>query len=223
MSVIWPRALLRPRDASIDIAPATIAGPAALSGFRQAVASPAGLWSIRYHGFIVASPVQRKVWRALAAQIEGRATPIVLPVWDRSDLRPASGGAAAVAPHGDGALMSDGSGFASAATSVVLASAVARGAVRMTTTTVIGGAIEPGMHFSVGLRLYRVKAIEAAAGASTTFTFWPRARDTMLAGAEAVFDQPVCKVRLADDAGLDLMLDHGRHAFPDVAFIEDVS
>lgn len=220
MTVYWPRGLLVPRHASINPAPATVAGVASLSGFRQAVASPAGVWLIVYDAIKVGQ-AQRLLWRALAAQIEGRANPIILPVYDREDLRPLGTAAAATAAHGDGAVHGDGTHYRSRRTQVVAAVAAARGAVRLTTTTLLGATLHPGQHFSIGQRLYRIKAVEALSGANTTFTFWPPAREAILAGAEIEFDEPVCKVRLAEDGGMDLALDTGRHAFPSLTFIED--
>lgn len=222
MTVYWPRGILVPRHAHINPAPATVAGVAALSGFRQAVASPAAVWSIAYDAIRVGQD-QRLVWRALAAQIEGRASPIVLPIYDRADMRPLGASVALTAPHGDNAAHDDNAPYVSRRSQVLAAGAAARGASRLTATTILGAALEPGQHFSIGHRLYRIKAIEAVVGASTTVTFWPTAREAILAGAELEFDEPVCKVRLAEDSGMDLALDTGRHAFPSVAFIEDPS
>jgi hypothetical protein len=91
----------------------------------------------------------------------------------------------------------------------------------MTIDMHVGAGPEPGQHVSIGLRLYRIKSIVNVTGNRTTCTFWPPAREDILAGAECEFDKPVCKVRLIDDAGLDLTLDTGRHGFPSITFIED--
>lgn len=219
--VIWPRSLLQPHSGAPNMAPATIAGPAALSGDRQTVASPAAVWVFKYEAIRVRQ-AQVLLWRALAAQVEGRTTPILLPVYDRDRNRPLGVAAGVATGHGDGSTFGDGSSYASNRAQFLAAAAVARGAIRMTATKILGTALEPGQHFSVGYRLYRIKAIEAVAGADTTFTFWPPAREAIIAGSEMEFDAPVCKVRLTDDRGLDLDPELGRHAFPTVSFMEDV-
>jgi len=219
--VHWPRRLLRPANASINPAPATVAGVAALSGFRQAVSSPAGVWAITYDRIIVASRAQRLTLRAIAALVEGRATPIVLPVYDREELRPIDPSIDASATHDDGSTHDDGTGYGARRAQILVDGAVALGANQMTTETVLGETIEPGMHFSVGHRLYRVRSIVETDGASTTFKFWPIAREAIPDGAELEFDEPVCLVRLAEDGGLDLALENGRHGFPSISFVED--
>jgi hypothetical protein len=219
--VIWPRSVLRPRNVAINVAPATVAGAAALSGFRQAVSSPAGVWAIRFDGLVVTSRAAKLCLRALGALVEGRSTPIVLPVYDREDLRPVDPSLDASAPHSDGSMHDDGTGYGAVRAQIVVDGAVALGANQMTTETIVGETIEPGMHFSAGHRLYRVRSIVETDGANTTFTFWPIAREAILDGAELEFDEPVCLVRLAEDAGLDFSLDAGLHGFPSIAFIED--
>nr|WP_323130860.1 hypothetical protein [Sinorhizobium medicae] len=53
-------------------------------------------------------------------------------------------------------------------------------------------------------------------------TFRPPARETTVAGQRVELDDPVCRMRLASDAEMDLPLDYGRWSFPTVNFIEDV-
>lgn len=220
MIIYWPRGILKPRHAPADPAPATIAGPAALSGFRQVVGSPAAVWSIAYNQISVSGNAV-KIWRALAAQIGGRANSIVIPIYDRERLRLVGIDEIDDEPHGDGEPLSDGAEYTSHRTHVIATADVARGAIRMTVETILGGEIEPGHQYSIGHRLYRVMAIEAVDGAETTFTFWPTARDAIIAGAELEFDLPVCKVRLLADDAMNLALENGRNGFASIAFIED--
>ncbi len=223
MTVHWPRALLKPRKCDPNVAPASVAGPVSLSGYRQSVTSPAGVWSIRYDTVVVASVAQRLTWRALAAQILGRTTPVVVPVYDRRELTPVIDGAGGLSPHSDGATHSDGSMYVTAGASVVVNGVVARGAVAMRLTVITGAAIQAGMHFSIGQRLYRVASITSSAsgGTDVRLRFWPPAREGIIDGAEVDFAAPVCKCRLDSAAGLDLDLDHGRHGFPSITWIED--
>jgi len=220
VTVIWPSAILKPRHVSIVPAHATTAGPVALSGYRQAVESPAGVWSATMSGFRIVSPAEIKMWRALSVQIKGRVTPVVVPVFDRDELLPIIGPPGYV-PHSDGSTHSDGTLYRTGRAQVITDQVVARGAVSMRVELISAAAIEPGMHFSVGHRLYRVESITAIAGSKTTMRFWPMAREAMIAGAELDFDTPVCKVRFVDDGVMDHVLDHGRTSFPQIRCIED--
>lgn len=220
--VIWPRSLFPPRHVAINPAPVTLSGPVSLSGFRQAIASPAAVWAIKYDLMRVTQS-GRLPWRALAAQIEGRATPIVLPVYDREQLRPLAALASGGVTHSDGSSLSDGSLYRGGRVQVIAAAAAVAGAATLDVERIASGTLRPGMHFSIGLRLYRIKSVLSASGAMATLGIWPTLREAVLAGAELEFDEPVCKVRLADDGGLDLTLDTGRHALPSVSFIEDPS
>lgn len=219
--VYWPRRLLVPRVSAINPAPATVGGPASLSGFRQAIASPAAVWSIRYEGIPVGSVAQRHIMRALAAQIDGRATPIALPVYDLEELRPLGTTTPATAPHDDDAAFGDDTLYGSSRAQVVAAAPAARGASQLTVTTILAAALQAGQHFSIGLRLYRIKSIEAVAGANTTFKLWPPLREAVIADAELEFDEPVVKARLVSDGALDLALAMGAHGVVSAAFLED--
>lgn len=219
--VIWPRALLRPRTTAINIAPATVAGAASLSGFRQAVSSPAGVWSITYGGLVVTSRNQRLTLRALAALVEGRSTPIVLPVFDREELRPIDPDAEADATHDDGSSFDDGSIYDGARVHVISTGALVRGATIVEFELIDGEMPEPGQHFSIANRLYRIKSIIGTSGAVRGVYVWPPLRDDVAEGATFEFDEPVCLVRLAEDKGLDLALEYGSHGFPSISFVED--
>lgn len=221
MSVVWPRKVLIPRNAAVDAAPQTLAGPPALSGFRQTIASPAAVWLITYEQIPVVTAAARLCWRALQALIEGRATQIILPVWDRDELKPLALLDDAPSPHSDGAYFSDGSGYLTWRSHVVLTASIIRGATQLSCQRIAGPALQPGQHFSIADRLYRVARIISESGSTATLTIWPPAREAANTGAVLNFDHPRATVRLVEDKGLDLNLSLGRNAAPTVRFIED--
>ena len=221
MSVVWPRKVLIPRNAAIDAAPQTTAGPTALSGFRQTIASPAAVWLITYEQIPVVTINDRLAWRALQVLIEGRATQIILPVFDRDELKPLAFASDLAGPHGDGAYFSDGSGYLTWRSHVVLTASIIRGATQLTAQRIAGPALQPGQHFSIADRLYRIARVVSESGATATLTFWPPAREAASTGAVLNFETPRVTVRLVDDKGLDLNLGLGRNAAPTVRFIED--
>lgn len=221
--ITWPRTTLVPRECNLDIEPQGVAGPPSLSGFRQTVSSPAAAWRIRYVGINVHRPALVLLWRALAARMEGRAARIVLPVHDRRELRPFPDGEGPIdpLPHSDGTYFSDGTGYDQTVINVRLAAALA---LRDTTASVLlyhAGTIQPGMHFSIGERLYRVTAVTPGEGIAATIEFLPPARESAGPGAVLEFEYPVCRVRLAAENGMSLALAVGRHGMASVDFFED--
>lgn len=231
--VYWPRSpLIKPRAISVDVAPRSVAGPPSLYGQDQVVASSAGLWSITYHDILARGPKGVLLWRALAAQIQGRLNPIVLPVFERPARTPAgtlaatADIAAAFVPHSDGAAHGDGALYASSAgVDATVVGAVARGQVTWLLDVVGAQPLDAGMHFSVGHRLYRVAAVLETAGTVSNITAWPPAREAVVSGAVAEMARPVCKVRLAGDRELNEKIVHeNRHGeIGGVSFIEDLS
>lgn len=221
--IVWPRDLLRPRSVAVDSAPRTTGGAASLSGITQAVAVPAGVWTIRYDKFPVLTPDRVLAWRALAAQIEGRANRVVVPVWASVLMRDPPADPDPVA-HDDGAFFSDGSGYLGSPFDITVAAA-ALGATAVTLAVARAPVeIAAGQDFSIGLRLYRIAALEDAGdGVHFAATVWPPLRDDVPAGSVAEFWRPVCQCRLASDKEMALPLDLGRFGTPSVSFIEDPS
>jgi hypothetical protein len=220
--IIWPRTVLPPRSAQADPLPVTTSGPASLSGVRQVVAAPAAVWVITLQSIPVASVAQRLTFRALGAQIQGRANPVLVPVFDRVELRGSGSGVTYTAPHSDDSSHSDGSLYASGGSQAVVAAAASMGDVALSVTIVLGS-LEAGQHLSIGNRLYRVARVDAVSGSTLDLIVWPPLRDDVVAGSEIELDNPVCKCRLYDDAGMNVTLEYGRTAFPTVKFLEDIT
>ncbi|MDE4556455.1 hypothetical protein [Sinorhizobium meliloti] len=80
MTLRWPLDILPPREIVADIAPRSMAAPAAVSGVQQVVASDAGLWKVALGGIPVVNGNAVLTWRAIAATLEGRIQPILVPL-----------------------------------------------------------------------------------------------------------------------------------------------
>ncbi|MER9135112.1 hypothetical protein NKI20_02215 [Mesorhizobium sp. M0830] len=226
MTIRWPEEVLRPTNVSFDLDSRSLAGPASVSGATQVVASDAGIWKATFGNVVVKSRQAVLAHRAIAALLEGRLGSILIPLC--RGYGPSSGAVLsadeealfAEVPHSDDALFDDGTGYVGSLTNVV---AAANAAVRATTITATvtyaADSIQPGQHFSIGERLYRIRTYDAGTG---VMTIRPPLREAITAGDHLEFDDPVCKMRLAQDDGLDLELAMRRFSSPSVSFIEDV-
>lgn len=221
----WP-STLTPQNVAFDIAPRTLAAPSSISGITQVVASDAGIWKATLGEIDIRRREQILAFRAIGVRLEGRLNPIVVPLcgaWQPRPPGPADGSSLlAAVPHSDEAFFSDGSGYVGIVNSVSLADALA---VRATTADIVidaGGTIEPGQHFSIGNRLYRIRSVDYTSETEATITFRPPLREAADAGAALEFDDPVCLMRLATDNEMDLELALHRYGSPTVTFLEAV-
>jgi hypothetical protein len=225
-AIRWPDEVLRPTNVAFDLDSRSLAGPASVSGATQVVASEAGIWKATYGNIVVKSRRAVLAHRAIAALLEGRLGSILVPLC--RGYGPSSGAVLtadeealfAQVPHSDDALFDDDTGYVGSLTDVVLAAdAAVRATTLMVTVNYAADDIQPGMHFSLGERLYRVRTFDADTG---TMTIRPPLREAVTAGDVLNFDDPVCRMRLANDDGLDLELALRRFSSPSVQFIEDL-
>lgn len=217
---LWPIEVLPPRNLALDIAPRSLAAPSSVSGVTQVVSSDAGIWKITYDAVPVVDEQRVKAWRAIANLLEGRLGSILVPI--TRFYQPVPEGAEPLydqLPHSDDSFFDDDTGYVGRVIDVVTVGTMALRAVSGTVAVNYAGQIEPGQHFSVGERLYRVRSFDADTG---TITFRPPLREAVPAGTNLEFDSPVCRMRLASDDAMDLNLELGRFGFPTVQFIEDL-
>lgn len=216
--IFWPPALC-PAKIAINPKAVSVRGPTSLSGFRQSVVSPAGVWSIKYVDIPL---IKEKInlWRAIAAQAEGSSGVLVVPAYDYSVLSLPGETGLLEATHDDTTTFSDGSSYVSDATQVVALAAASAGSTAVNVVVICGGTITPGMYFSIGYNLYIVKKLEQLTSTGYTLHFWPMARIDIVAGTELRFSTPVCKVQLANDDSMPLEIELGCHAHPSVEFVE---
>lgn len=219
--IYWP-ALFCPMTPVITVVSRSVLGPATLTGAQQAVASPAGAWRVAFEGIPLHTDARIEAWRALEVMIDGRSNQIVVPLNQRDASVPllAPGTTSASVPHGDDALFSDDTGYLQslAAADVVTAADMGATSLRLAATTV--SALRPGMMFSIVNRLYRIRAVETAAGVSEV-SLWPPLRDDVPAGEQAEFKRLTCTMRLAEDGAMSTPLLLGRIGTASVEFVED--
>lgn len=162
MTIRWPDQVLSPRGLSVDLASRSLSGPASISGSVQVVASDAGIWKVTFDAIPVVSEQKIKAWRAVAGLMEGRLNPIVMPIsrfyqpaWVEGEnelVEPV--------PHSDQAFFGDGAGYVGSVNKARLAGSVAARATTANVVVTYGGQLEPGQHFSIGERLYRIRTSE---------------------------------------------------------------
>lgn len=220
MTIRWPRAVLRPQNASFDIAPRSLAAPSSVSGVGQVVSSDAGIWKATFSNVVIRDRQHVLAFRAIANLLEGRLGSILVPFC--RGYQPVPGDADGLyeqVPHSDDSFFDDDTGYVGRVIDVVTVGPMALRAVSGTVSVNYAGQVEPGQHFSVGERLYRVRSFNPDTGA---ITFRPPLREAVPSGTNLEFDSPVCRMRLATDSEMDLPLDLGRFSFPSVNFIEDL-
>lgn len=221
--ILWPINVLSPREFMMDIAPRSLAGPSSVSGVGQVAASDAGIWKASYGGIPVVNCQSITLWRALNTLLEGRMNSVAVPYSMRcqpfsSDWESVHDGV----PHSDGSPFADSGLYQSRLIDVHLTSNIP---LRGTTANIAlhtAYGVQPGQVFSIKDRLYRIRTLQMIGENTATITFRPPAREAVSAGSEIEFDRPVCRMRLATDAEMDLPLDYGLWSFPTVNFIEDV-
>jgi hypothetical protein len=226
MTLRWPCDVLHPQNVAFDIAPRTLAAPASVSGITQVVATDAGIWKATYGDIGVRNRNSVLAFRAIGALLEGRLGSVLVPLCrayqPRIDLAPGEAPLYAQVPHSDETFFDDDSGYVGSVNSVTLAGALSARAISANITIAHGGTIEPGQHFSIGERLYRIRTVTYTAANAATITFRPPLREAAAAGVVVNFDDPVCRMRLATDNAMDLELALHRFGQPTVVFLEDL-
>jgi hypothetical protein len=225
MTLMWPDAVLRPQNVAFDLAPRTLAGPSSVSGFTQVVASDAGIWKAKFGGIIVNRRQRVLAFRAIDALLEGRMTPILVPLCRGYQPVPAGAVDAGLyqeVPHSDDAFFDDDTGYVGTVNDVTASAGAPARAVSIPVEIGYAGEIEPGQHFSIGERLYRVRGIVVAGPTAATITFRPPLREAVASGDRLEFDNPICRMRLATDDAMNLELQLRRFGSPTVEFIEDL-
>lgn len=220
---LWPINVLPPREFAINLAPRTLAGPSSISGVGQVATSDAGIWKATYGGVPVVSRQKILTWRSLGEWAEGRLNPFLIPITNfYQPYAPEWEAAYKTVPHSDQSPFSDHGEYRSRVINVALVSNIPLRGTTANLAIIAAHDIQPGQHFSIGDRLYRIRTLQMTGENTATITFRPPAREAVAAGTELEFDQPVCRMRLASDSEMDLPLDYGRWSFPSVNFIEDV-
>lgn len=224
MPEIWPT-ILRPRSILFEPQFNNRSGGMSISGVEQVVSSSAGRWRAVYGGIAVRNREHVKAFRALSVQLEGRLGTVVLPLCDKARAPwPSAGGKEVKGygkiPHSDKALFYDKSGYYQPVITAHVAAGALLGATTIFLAVTYGGFLEPGQHFSLGNRLYRIQRVMGAAGPIFELRICPPLRAAATFNDLAEFNRPVCLMKLATDDAMDLDLDLNRLGSPTVNFIE---
>lgn len=222
MTIRWPVGVLRPQNVAFDIAPRSLAAPSSVSGQAQVVSADAGIWKATYGSLLVRSRASVIVHRAISNLLEGRLGAILVPLCRAYQPTLDIDGIYDTVPHDDDSPFDDESEYQGGGNLVTLSSGISARAVSANVTIAYGGTLEPGQHFSLGDRLYRLRTVVYTTETAAAITFRPPAREAVSEGVELNFDDPVCRMRLASDDAMDLELAMRRFGSPTVNFIEDL-
>lgn len=226
--VHWPRPGLPPRKVMAEVVPATVSGGRAITAVEQVVSFDAGFWNIILDEIPLASPTQKREWRAIAAQLGGRLGLCDVPIYDTDGAPwPIIGGKpykrVPPIPHSDGSYFSDGSGYGQPVIIATVTTTSPAGSIQVGLSVLNASQIVPGMHFSVlapstGLtHLYRIKTIASFTPGNPHVS--PTIPDTYMvnlnlplraaiaANTQAEFDDPRCTCRLETDREMDTGID----------------
>jgi hypothetical protein len=228
----FPRALLRERRHSWNLAGVAAAGGQTASNVSTLIRSDGGgFWTCSMSDVgLSGGPgltgrdrqrVATLLWRAVRQICNGGASNIVVP---RNDalFRPWPEGLAHTVglsvSHGDETLFGDGAGYYQSVIDIV-AAAAARRATSLEIAVNYAGELLGGESFSIehptlGWRLYEIKSVDMVSDSEGLISFNPPLREAVTDGTPLEFDRPRCVMRLAQPRSMDL------DVVASVAFIE---
>ncbi|MBS9476247.1 hypothetical protein [Ancylobacter radicis] len=215
----WPPALVPQMIGRPDLRGSVTSGTRTTSGVEQRVYSGAGRWEFRYR---IPVHTRAKVLAASAMMDRLRSgESIVLKIYDMQR---------AMGLDGDVPAATIAGAVSAGATSLTLASPTAE--------------VEPGLHFSIGQRLYRINRVTDGAasetipgvilsddaawddeldwddGGNVTVSFLPPLRAAASSGAAVTFEDLVCLADLKDVTEGDMDLDLGKFGTLSLTFVE---
>lgn len=197
VSLTWPFSTLPPRKITSDIVAATVSGGRTLTAVEQPVASDAGYWQIVFDEIPLASDAQKRAWKSMSAQLQGRLNPITVPLSE--DFWPST-------------VMAVNANAALGATTIVL-------------NLTSGSAPQSGQPFSIpGAsydRAYRIVGTPSLSGGHYTCTINPPLREAITTSSVPNFNTPKLTCRLATDRELETGVDdYAARTLAKVTFVE---
>lgn len=226
MTILWPRKLLPPQHPMFHRAPMNVSGPVSSSGAADVISGDAGFWRATFGAVVVTNGPRVQTWRAIAAKLQGRLFPILVPYCGMYQPFPLDTNGDPIFPstvtHSDGTAFSDGSAYMSGVIRTVLNQSLPERAVGGSVTIDVAGIIQPGHVFSFGERMYELVDVTYLTETTATLRWQPPLREAVASGAELNFDRPVCRMRLASDSEMQLSLEMNKRGFPSVNFVEDL-
>lgn len=193
--------LCKPRQVSFRLVGLNAAPQESITGDVQPVHTARGHWRASVE-VVLKGEAALLEWQAFVAQMAGMAGTTLVPVASR--YRPYDRDGHGIALRQTATLanaqMWEHFGLQSGpvATMTVADAAPVR-AVQMRIALGNTTGIRPGQYFSIGERAYQVRAHWITDDGLTNVTFYPPLRQSVVAGAIAVLDRPVCRMRFASD------------------------
>ncbi|MGA0564178.1 hypothetical protein ACO2RV_17165 [Ancylobacter sp. VNQ12] len=212
MTIQWPEAL-KPRSMSHELRSFVLSGGRSIAGTEQRVFAGVGRWEITYE-VPVHTRAQALAWRALLARLRA-GEDVSAKVFDMWRAVGSSDSATVTAAASKGAT--------------VIAVDPA------------GATVEPGLHFSISGRLYRILDIQVDEGGDwedgegwsdaeawpdedfgdgISLRILPPLRAAVAASQPVSFSDLRCLCVIGDMQGGDLDLDLGRFATPTITLVE---
>lgn len=226
MPVTFPRKLLREHDHDWNIIGNT-AGSGQTSSVAAVIRSDGGgFWAASLNNIQFLDRSDTLLWRAIRQLCNGGVSPIVVP---RNDIAfaPFPFGALPMdaIPHSDGALFSDGGGYAQPIINVTCNGGAALRAVSMNVNLIVCADLQGGEAFSIehptfGWRMYEIATVSPVSDGVVAITFNPPLREAIVDGEQIEFDMPRCTMRLADPKAMDLNVTTWPFSIASVKFIE---
>lgn len=196
MTISWPFATIPPRKIKSDIVPASMSGGRTITAVEQPVASDAGYWEIVFDEIPIASDAQKRAWKSMSAQLQGRMNIISVPISE--DFWPA--------------------------TAMTVNANAALGASTVVLNLSSGAAPQSGQPFSLtgaANRAYRIVGTPVLSAGHYTCSINPPLREAVTAGATAQFNAPLLDCRLATDREMDTGIDdYAARTLGKVTFVE---
>ncbi|WP_316188327.1 MULTISPECIES: hypothetical protein [unclassified Bradyrhizobium] len=236
MAVVFPRALLREKSHSWNLA-STAATPGVArtvamvvrsdgGGFWTCTMSDVSLGARRHEAGRDRQRNATLLWRAVRQLANGGASLMVVPRNDALFVPWPAGIARGVIaiPHGDGTAFDDTTEYEQPVIDIRSDAASLRDTV-LTLTIARAGSLRGGecfsiLHPSAGWRMYEIGAVTYASPTRAAIRFNPPLRDDVAAGTVLEFDRPRCTMRLAAPNAMDLAVQPWTFNAASVQFVE---
>lgn len=228
---VWPWRLLPPKSWRTRLSNETLTGDTSISGAIQAARTDGGgLWLSDHLNIAILTPDQIQCLEAWTAEMDGGATPFILPCWKLLTApRPFMGGDLALpgAPSDSPDFFAQDPSFGAPVVTAAMVGAAALRATQVKIAVQVGTPLRGGEHFSIphasgAWRMYKVGRIVSADSGGQTVNIRPPLREAIAGGEAAEFDVPRFQAQLmpskADELSPDLQL--GRFATVNGYFME---
>ncbi|MFN4296807.1 MAG: hypothetical protein ACK4FB_08185 [Brevundimonas sp.] len=223
--ITWPFTTLTPYEERWSLDGVALNGPTSASGLnRFAKTDGGGFWTCQQK-FFFHRPAQIKAARAIEALLDGGATSIIIPAFERPFAPYPNGYSAHLVPHSDGTPFSDDTLYEGGLIDVTLAADAALRATTLQLSVTAVAPLEGGERFSIvhpvlGKRLYTVASVGEVSGGVQQIKCRPPLREAATAGTELDFDKPGCIMRLANARDFLSALNVARHMTCEAVWVE---